>query len=1038
MTLWNRLVRGCCLAAVLPWNSLVVVAPVDAKDGSSRLGWFRPFGRRAVVGSSPKEDGMVWNPLLPPHGGAGSGRRTRVLAENEQETSSMKVAEPLASAGVDLFRDEPLTADLDLLSTILSDLVNREDADAHDLYEKFRELGLERAQDLDNPKPLQEMVAAAAKLSAKQMVGVVRTFSIMLNIVNSAEVHHRFRILHKFMAEDSESQNSEDPLPNVEDSIRGTIHALLRPNGATPEQIYQQLLNQKVEIVLTAHPTQVQRKSLLKKYREVSENLGRLERADMDGYGKAETKRTLQRVISSIWGADEIRRQKPTPQQEAAAGCAIVESVLWEAVPGYLRKLNEQCRMSLGKSLPIDVSPIHFASWIGGDRDGNPNVTPLVTKEVALQQRLRASRLLIRDLYSLQADLAISSRFSPEMAELAATIPDSRHETELYRRVLGHLIQRLIKAAREYEGQITALSTSVPIAAEQVTGVEDFLVDGWQNVEPLYDTEHLMRPLKIIHDSLVQTGFELVADGLLVDIIRRLTVFGLSFLRLDIREESTRHTMALDAITKYLDLGSYEEWSEEDRIAWLVSELASKRPLIRIDSIDKCDFDPLVVTTLQTFETASNLKPSDLGAYVISQAQTVSDVLAVMLLQKQFGMTAENGNMMRVVPLFETLDDLTNAPDVLNTLFSIESYVKAVKGKQEVMVGYSDSAKDAGRLAACWAQYNSQELMAQCAASHGIELTFFHGKGGTVGRGGNPSVYRAIMSHPPDTINGRFRVTEQGEMITQNFGATSIAERTLDIYTSAVCREAFVKHVNPSQEWRDQMAKISDRSCSGYRHMVREEPRFVPYFRQATPELELGSLNIGSRPAKRKPKGGIESLRAIPWTFAWAQTRMHLSAWLGVGDGLRHQDEKELEVMRDMYKEWPWFRETIDLIAMILSKTDFSMNKNYDAQLVNGADERVLGEEVRDKLVQTRQAVLDVTESQDYAGSHTALMRASTRIRHPYVDPVNVIQAEVLKRVRALDLRDDLSPEETEELETLRDAVVLSVNAIAQGMRNSG
>jgi phosphoenolpyruvate carboxylase len=299
---------------------------------------------------------------------------------------------------------------------------------------------------------------------------------------------------------------------------------------------------------------------------------------------------------------------------------------------------------------------------------------------------------------------------------------------------------------------------------------------------------------------------------------------------------------------------------------------------------------------------ASDLHPEALGAYVISQAQTASDVLAVVLLQKQFGMTPAKGNMMRVVPLFETLDDLTNAPGVLETLLSIPVYVGAIKGEQEVMVGYSDSAKDAGRLAACWAQYISQEEMVKVAEKHGIRITFFHGKGGTVSRGGNPSVYRAILSHPPNTIQSRFRVTEQGEMITQNFGTQTSAERSLDIYTAAICREAFTKHTEPKKKWREQMDKISAASCAEYRFLVREEPRFVPYFRQATPELELGRMNIGSRPAKRNPKGGIESLRAIPWSFAWTQTRTHLPAWLGVGDGLQSTDAEELGTLREMYK----------------------------------------------------------------------------------------------------------------------------------------
>ena len=328
--------------------------------------------------------------------------------------------------------------------------------------------------------------------------------------------------------------------------------------------------------------------------------------------------------------------------------------------------------------------------------------------------------------------------------------------------------------------------------------------------------------------------------------------------------------------------------------------------------------------------------------------------------------------------------------------------------------------------------------MVEVAQKYGVELCFFHGKGGTVGRGGNPALYRAILSHPPNTINGRFRVTEQGEMITQNYGSTQIAEHTLDIYTAAVMREGFTKTVEPKAEWRDQMERISQVSCADYRHLVREEPRFVPYFRQATPEVELRSLNIGSRPSKRNPKGGIESLRAIPWTFAWTQTRTHLSAWLGVGAGLSATNEEDLLTLQEMYTSWPWFRELIDLIAMIVSKTDFSVSKNYDDQLVISEESKKLGEEVRNKLVQTRQAVLDVTKSTNVAGVHVALQRASNKIRSPYVDPLNIIQAELLRRFRALDSRDDLTPDEEEEKQTLQDALIISINGIAQGMRNSG
>ena len=730
------------------------------------------------------------------------------------------------------------------------------------------------------------MIERAQSLSSNECLGMARCISTVLSLVNSAEVHHRLRGI-KMHEMDHAETGLPGPLYHTEDSVKGSIQSLLESNDATKDEIYNALCTQSVELVLTAHPTEVNRRSVLRKYRKCTELLAHLERPDLLPHDRLQATFDLQRIISGLWGMDEIRRTKPTPQKEAAGGLAILETVLWNAVPSYLRKLDAQCFASLGKRLPLDAVPIQFASWIGGDRDGNPNVTPMVTKEVVLRQRLRAARLLLDDFTELEKQLSISSRFSEKMEKLASSIPHKIHHREKYRRVLSHLRKRLIKTARDCEFQLEAFLEPDEMVFLRTKALSSVVDDAaMEDVQPVYKAQDLLGPLRVMHESLVETGFELVADGLLVDIIRRLKVFGMTLVPLDVREESTKHTNALDAITRWLGIGSYAEWDEDARISWLQSELSSKRPLFPAKDLDSLKFDSAVVRTLETFQAASELEPEALGAYVISQCQTASDVLAVMLLQKQFGMTAKNGNMMRVVPLFETLDDLTNAPKRLETLFGVAAYVGAIKGKQEVMVGYSDSAKDAGRLAACWAQYNSQVNMVEVAARYGVQLTFFHGKGGTVGRGGNPALYRAVLSHPPNTINGRFRVTEQGEMITQNYGSTQIAEHTLDIYTAAVMREAFTKHVEPKQKWRDQMDRISEVSCADYRHLVRGEPRFVPYFRQATPELELGTLNIGSRPAKRNPKGGIESLRAIPWTFAWTQTRTHLSAWLGVGAGL--------------------------------------------------------------------------------------------------------------------------------------------------------
>jgi phosphoenolpyruvate carboxylase len=695
---------------------------------------------------------------------------------------------------------------------------------------------------------------------------------------------------------------------------------------------------------------------------------------------------------------------------------------------------------------------------MGGDRDGNPNVTPLVTLEVAVTQRMQVARLLLNDVVLLYKELAVCKGFSPEMVALAANVKKSYDKRELYRRVLGHVKLRLMATIDWCEDELKKIASDdkpvmlyVPSTTSELSKQTNSFPSIDCNVEPedygimgspdapLYNAKDLTEILVTMHRSLTAGGYADVADGLLTDLIRRVASFGLTLAPLDIRQESTRHTMAIDAITRYLGIGSYAQWDESTKINWLQSELSSKRPLFSFDEMPNLGFDDLVMDTIKTLQVASSLGPGSLGAYVISQAKAASDVLGVMLLQKQCGMTATNGKLMRVAPLFETLTDLTNAPEIVETLFSLPNYLGIVRNTQEIMVGYSDSAKDAGRLAACWAQYESQEKMVRVAAKYGVELTFFHGKGGTVGRGGNPALYRAVLAHPPGTINGRFRVTEQGEMITQNFGSTGIAERTLDIYTAAVLAEQFSTHVQPKPAWRKLMDKLSVVSCDSYRTLIAEQ-RFISYFRKATPELELGSLNIGSRPTKRNPQGGIESLRAIPWTFAWTQTRLHLPAWVGVGEAFDKGaaapgtiDAEDKEMLREMYNSWPFFREMVDLIAMTLSKTDLSISANYELQLVDKQEPELLelGAEIRRKLIQTRRSILQVTGCDDFSSGYK-LLQMSMKVRYPYVDPLNVIQTEAMRRLR------HVSSLTAEEKQLLEDSLIVSINGIAQGMKNSG
>lgn len=356
--------------------------------------------------------------------------------------------------------------------------------------------------------------------------------------------------------------------------------------------------------------------------------------------------------------------------------------------------------------------------------------------------------------------------------------------------------------------------------------------------------------------------------------------------------------------------------------------------------------------------------------------------------------------------------------------------LERLEEKQEVMIGYSDSAKDAGRLAASWAQYETQEELAAVAKKYKIDMTFFHGKGGTVGRGGNPATFNAIMAHAPDTINGQFRVTEQGEMINQNFGYHDRAERTMDIFTSAVLAEALTERQKPLPEWRTMMATLSKISCDAYRKIVREDERFVPYFRSATPELELSNLNIGSRPAKRKAGGGVESLRAIPWIFAWTQTRLNLPTWLGVGEAVGDVLKSEdADVLRDMYENWGSFRTTIDLVEMVLAKSEPSVAAHYDKMLVHDEMAKELGAEVRGIHAGTENAILDLTNHTTLA-EHNTLLRRTLHVRNPYVDCLNVLQAETLLRLRACE-----DPTEKKELMNI---LITSITGIANGMGNTG
>ncbi|MCO5598180.1 hypothetical protein L7F22_052272 [Adiantum nelumboides] len=557
--------------------------------------------------------------------------------------------------------------------------------------------------------------------------------------------------------------------------------------------------------------------------------------------------------------------------------------------------------------------------------------------------------------------------------------------------------------------------------------------------------EQILEPLELCYRSLCETGDKPIADGSLLDVLRQFSCFGLSLVKLDIRQESERHSDVMDAITQHLEVGSYKDWSEEQKQSWLLSQLQGKRPLFGQD----LPVTDEVAEVLNTFKVVAELPHDCFGAYIISMATAPSDVLVVELLQRE----CHIAKPLRVVPLFEKLDDLINAPASLARLFSIDWYRNKMNGRQEVMLGYSDSGKDAGRLSAAWQVFKTQEDCVKVAQQFGIKLTLFHGRGGSVGRGGGPT-HLAILSQPPDTIHGSLRVTIQGEVIEQSFGEEHLCFRTLQRFTAATLEHGMQPPRNAKPEWRALMDEITPVATDEYRGVVFHEPQFVKYFRAVTPELEYGRMNIGSRPSKRKPSGGIESLRAIPWIFAWTQTRFHLPVWLGIGSALKHalnKDRRNLLVLQEMYNEWPFFRATIDLIEMVFAKGDPRIAALYDKFLVSAEDLQQFGDALRSKYDETKNLLLLVAgHSELLQGNPTLKQRL--KLREPYITVLNVQQVHTLRKMRGEGYSSVQSPASnskpaaelvglnpmSEYAPGLEDTLILTMKGIAAGMQNTG
>ena len=876
----------------------------------------------------------------------------------------------------------PLRSNVRLLGELLGQTLKVQVGD--ELFvqiETIRQLSKEACNGDD--KAILALNTILQSLSSEQMLIVAKAFGHFLNLANIAENVHRIR----------RSRWHALNAPTI--SAPGSINALLETckEKNIDMQTFQGALKKlHIDLVLTAHPTEVMRRTMMQKFDSIAKLLTLIDEKYLTKDEVHDTHDAIYRETTAIWQTDEIRRRKPTPIDEAKWGFAIVEGSLWHALPQYLRNLEKQLIKYELPPLALDSCPIEFSSWMGGDRDGNPNVTWQTTEEICLLARWMAADLYARDINKLTATLSMKNCNDALRKVVGPT-------NEPYRALLRNLKHRCTNTCQWVEDKLKG----------KIVNDSDILLE----------KSDLLAPLLLCYQSLVDSKGECIASGELTDIIRRVSCFGVTLTRLDIRQEAAKHSALLSEVTRFLGLGSYHDWEEAQRFAFLSDRLNNSQPLIPTE----LTLTSMSLEVWNTFQMIAKQLSASLGAYVISMARLPSDILAVCLLQREAGVK----QLLRVVPLFETLADLNHASTCFEGVLKCAWYKKHIQGKQEIMIGYSDSGKDAGILAAGWAQYRAQEDLVKIAKKHEIDLTLFHGRGGSVGRGGAPA-HMAILSQPPGSVDGRLRVTEQGEVIRNKYGIPERAYRTLELYVSATLQASLLPSPEPKEDWRNMMEFLADTSYKSYSAIVKDDKDFAAYFMKVTPLQEIGSLMIGSRPTRRQAVSGIEGLRAIPWVFAWTQNRLLLPAWLGVGEALTAVLQGSNKALIDqMGIEWPFFRSLLSLIEMVLTKADPFIFTFYENRLLE-KEELKIGEILKEKLSLTTLAIKNALNVQTLLESNPVLLR-TLLLRSPYLYPLHVLQAELCRRVRVSEASH--SDEET-------DALMITISGIAAGMQNTG
>ncbi|WP_203287461.1 phosphoenolpyruvate carboxylase [Metabacillus sp. cB07] len=900
-----------------------------------------------------------------------------------------------------------LRRDVKFLGNMLGDvLVHQGGQPLLEMVEKIREMTKSLRSHADE-SIYADLKAEISTLDPELRKQVIRAFAVYFHLVNIAEQNHRIRRRREYQfQEDSGKQPG-----SLEHAV-----ASLKENGVSSEVIQQLLKTLSLELIITAHPTEATRRSVLEIHKRIAGLLHSLDQPIHTERERAELEDRLFNEVVILWQTDELRDRKPTVMDEVANGLYYFDETLFEVLP----QIHQELELCLSKNYPGQEwhvpNFLRFGSWIGGDRDGNPNVTPEITWKTLTKQRALALRKYRESLKVLRKRLSQSTKRVAVSDELLASVQE---ETPL------------LSKGERWQVEHEIYRCKLTIMLKKLDQQQAFCYRS---------SDQLLQDLKMIQQSVLlhhPKGYELKS---LQKLIRQVELFGFHLATLDIRNHSGEHEAAIKEIFHSVNLAEdYSSLPEEKKMQLLQDVLQDPRPLVSFkenyskETQDVLDVFHMIRRAHKEFGTRS------IEVYLISMTQSASDLLEVMVLAKEAGIyrlhpDGRIESRLNVAPLLETIDDLVAGPKIMEQLFQLDFYQKHLSEQnnlQEIMLGYSDGSKDGGTLTANWKLYKAQQEIHDMAKHYNVRLKFFHGRGGSLGRGGGP-LNRSLLSQPAETLGDGVKITEQGEVLSSRYGLYDIAYRSLEQAASTLITAAAHVSTEAEQsnirtgEWEKEMDEISSVSLSKYQELVFKDPDFLTYFKEATPLPELGALNIGSRPMSRKGSERFEDLRAIPWVFAWTQSRQLLPAWYAAGTGL---SEGNLDNLKQMYKKWPFFRSTIDNLQMALLKADLMAAREYLAMVENKhAAERIFND-IETEYVQTKKALLAIT-GQNELMDHIPNIQESVRLRNPYVDPLSFLQVDVISKLRKTD-------EESDAGELLSE-VLLTINGIAAGLRNTG